>query len=127
MGQAGSSIWTRYWGCEDDYGKNMFSRSGFERMANQLGGIKDGFLMLINDVPEVCELFAAFHMMDVATTHTIAKANHGRRERAERLISNFKGSPGLFQGCRSSGGQSVWNGAGTKFLSRSECADTDIA
>jgi len=45
-----------YWGCENDYGKEMFSRDMFEAMAKQLGSIKGRFLMSINDVPEICSL-----------------------------------------------------------------------
>ncbi len=42
-----------YWGCEDDYGKEMFAREEFQRMASQLATIKGKFLMSINDVPAI--------------------------------------------------------------------------
>jgi DNA adenine methylase len=79
-----------YWGCEDDYGKEMFGRAEFERMAEQLGTIKGQFLMSINDVPDIREAFSAFQMVDVATTYTVGKKADSRGERAELLISNFE-------------------------------------
>lgn len=79
-----------YWGCENDYGKALFERADFERLAAQLTGIKGRFLMSINDVPQIRETFARFHMAEVSTTYTIAAKNDRSKERAELLISNFK-------------------------------------
>lgn len=79
-----------YWGCEDDYGKAMFDRDAFARMADQLGQIKGRFLMSINDVPDIRQTFASFRLTEVSTTYTIAKQNDTRGSRAELLISNFK-------------------------------------
>ena len=79
-----------YWGCEGDYGKELFGREEFDRMAKQLGQIKGRFLMSINDVPAIRETFAAFRVTEVATTYTIGKQNDSRGSRAELLISNFK-------------------------------------
>ncbi|MFV0492600.1 MAG: DNA adenine methylase [Pseudorhodobacter sp.] len=79
-----------YWGCEGDYGKELFGREEFDRMAEQLGQIKGRFLMSINDVPAIRETFSAFWVTEVATTYTIGKQNDSRGSRAELLISNFK-------------------------------------
>ena len=79
-----------YWGCENDYGKALFERADFERLAAQLKGIKGRFLMSINDVPQIRETFARFHLAEVSTTYTIAAKNDRSKERAELLISNFK-------------------------------------
>ena len=79
-----------YWGSENDYGKEMFAREEFVRMADQLGKIQGQFLMSINDVPAIREAFAAFNLTEVATTYTIAKQGESRGARAELLISNFK-------------------------------------
>lgn len=81
-----------YWGCEGDYGKDLFGREEFDRMAAQLGKIKGRFLMSINDVPAVREAFAAFVVKEVATTYTIGKQNESRGSRAELLLSNFEWS-----------------------------------
>ena len=76
-----------YWGCEDDYGKAMFARDDFARMADQLRGIAGRFVLSINDVPEIREIFAWARIDEVSTVYTIA--NHADRgeKRAELLIS----------------------------------------
>ncbi|WP_434555541.1 DNA adenine methylase [Paracoccus denitrificans] len=79
-----------YWGCEDDYGKAMFERADFQRLAQLLGAIKGRFILSLNDVPEVRETFAAFQLTEVSTTYTIsAKRNDPAGGRAELLISNY--------------------------------------
>ncbi|MCK4790748.1 MAG: DNA adenine methylase [Desulfobacteraceae bacterium] len=77
-----------YWGCENDYGKNMFEREEFARMANQLSKIEGRFLMSINDVPEIREMFSGFQIEEVSTSYTIGKATSSRAKRTELLISN---------------------------------------
>ena len=79
-----------YWGCENDYGKGLFDRRDFDRLAACLGQIKGRFLMSINDVPEIRKAFAAFHMSEVSTTYTIAPQDHRTKARPELLISNFE-------------------------------------
>lgn len=78
-----------YWGCEDDYGKAMFARSDFQRLADMLAGIKGWFLLSLNDVPEVRETFASFDLAEVRTTYTVSRMrNDPAGSRAELLISN---------------------------------------
>lgn len=62
-----------YWDCETDYGKILFERADFERLAEQLSDLKGRFLMSINDVPQIRETFAEFHMREVATTFCLKK------------------------------------------------------
>ena len=73
---------------QHDYGKAMFERADFARMATLLAGIQGRFIMSINDVPQIRELFAAFTLTEVSTTYTIGGAGRAG-ERAELLISNF--------------------------------------
>lgn len=73
-----------YWGCEGDYGKALFSRHDFTRMADQLAGLKGRFLMSINDVPEIREVFGRFCIGSVQTTYTIGDK---ARAAAELIIS----------------------------------------
>lgn len=47
-----------YWGCTDDYGRNVFSEADFERLSDLLKAAKGRFILSINDVPEIRELFA---------------------------------------------------------------------
>ncbi len=47
-----------YWGCTDDYGRDVFSEADFERLSGLLKGLQGRFILSINDVPEIRELFA---------------------------------------------------------------------
>lgn len=85
-----------YWGCEDDYGKAMFARADFARMADQLRLIRGRFLLSINDVPEIRDLFAWAHVETVSTTYGIGTSAQAKRaSRAELLVSTMdQRSPG---------------------------------
>ena len=79
-----------YWGCETDYGKAMFERADFQRMATLLAGIKGRFILSLNDLPEVRETFAGFKIEAVRTTYTIGGPRGDQAgSRAELLISNW--------------------------------------
>ena len=75
-----------YWGCETDYGQDVFGRADFTRLAEQLAGIKGRFLLSLNDTPGVREVFAGFHFVEAATTYTIGAGASTRA--AELIISN---------------------------------------
>lgn len=80
-----------YWGCEDDYGRQMFARADFQRLADLLAGIRGRFLLSLNDVPEIRAIFSAFGQEEVRTSYTISGArNDTAASRAELLISNFR-------------------------------------
>ncbi len=74
-----------YWGCEGDYGRALFSRERFEQMADLLAGLKGRFILSLNDVSEVREIFARFTIEEVKTTYTIG-AKGAQPERAELII-----------------------------------------
>ena len=76
-----------YWGCETDYGQDVFGRADFERLASLLAGIKGRFLLSINDTDGVRAAFAAFQMAEVTTTYTVGAG--GSSKAAELIISNF--------------------------------------
>ena len=78
-----------YWGCEDDYGKAMFSRADFARMAEALRGIKGRFLLSINDVPEIRQVFSDFTLIEVRTSYSVAKSTDAAGARAELLVANW--------------------------------------
>lgn len=83
-----------YYGCEDDYGKNMFARSDFENLATVLADIKGKFILSLNDTPEVRDIFAAFKIHAVETTYTISgKA----QDAAEVMIHNLPETPRALQ------------------------------
>lgn len=78
-----------YWGCEDDYGKEMFSSDSFARMAKQLKAIKGKFLLSVNDAPEIRDLFSAFKIDAVETTYSLMRTRKPGAKVGEVLISNF--------------------------------------
>ncbi|MFD1914152.1 DNA adenine methylase [Halodurantibacterium flavum] len=76
-----------YWGCEDDYGKQMFGRGDFQRLADAMAAIKGQFILSINDVPEIRAMFAWARIEEMSTTYTVGKQAGSRNARAELLIS----------------------------------------
>jgi len=77
-----------YWGNEDDYGKGIWNREDFGRLAELLGGIKGKFLLSLGDRPEVRELFGAFRIEPVETFYSCGR--EGRSKASEVLISNYR-------------------------------------
>jgi DNA adenine methylase len=72
-----------YWGSEGDYGRALFGRADFERLAEILASLKGRFILSLNDVAPVRKLFARFALERVETTYTVV----GRRPtRARELI-----------------------------------------
>lgn len=75
-----------YWGCEDDYGKAMFGRDDFARMADILRGLKGRFIMSINDVPEIRELFGWAEVEEVKVSYTIGNKGDRAPVRGELVV-----------------------------------------
>lgn len=73
-----------YWGNEGDYGKHLFARADFERLAGQLMGIRGGFVLSINDVPEIRRIFTWARIEEVQSTYTIG--SKGAKPAAELII-----------------------------------------
>lgn len=76
-----------YFHGENDYGKGMFSRADFGKMATLLATIKGKFLLSINDVQPIRKAFSAFKMVEVSTKYTVS--GRGSKDVKELLISNF--------------------------------------
>lgn len=68
-----------YWGSEDDYGADLFGRDQFAELAAQLARLKGRFILSINDVPEIRELFADFAIEAVETTYSLPGADKAQR------------------------------------------------
>lgn len=77
-----------YWGTENYYGKELFSRDDFERLAQLLRGIKGRFILSLNDVPEVREIFAGWSIEAVQATYSTGRKTEARRPFGEVIISN---------------------------------------
>lgn len=61
-----------YFRCETYYGKGVFSRDDFERLADLLGGIKGRFIMSLNDAPEIRRIFRRFTIEEVEAHYPVA-------------------------------------------------------
>lgn len=77
-----------YWGCEGDYGKDLFSRDDFTRLADLLGCVKGKFILSLNDTPGVREVFANFRLEKVTTRYSVGAARN--QVVGELLIMNFE-------------------------------------
>ena len=53
-----------YWGSEDYYGKKLFERADYKRLAEQLAAIKGRFVLSLNDTPGVRTVFSQFKMSE---------------------------------------------------------------
>lgn len=73
-----------YWGLETLYGKGLFARADFERLARVLRGIKGRFIMSLNDRREVRETFAGFKQERVSLVYRV----NGPQRVTELIISN---------------------------------------
>lgn len=74
-----------YYGTEGYYGKNLFCRSDFLRLATCLSTLKGKFLLSINDHPAIREIFQTFRIESVST---IWQASGQQKKVEELLISN---------------------------------------
>ena len=74
-----------YWNCEDDYGKGLFGRADFAALRDALAAASGRFILSINDVPEIRELFAGFDIEPVGVTYGVGG---GQRPARELIISN---------------------------------------
>lgn len=76
-----------YWNCEKMYGKEIFSKADFQNLADILGGIQGKFILSLNDVSEVREIFSQFKIEEVSVQYTCSKAKNVSAK--EILIMNF--------------------------------------
>lgn len=76
-----------YFGCENDYGKEVFSRSDFEKLAAILNSIKGKFILSLNDKPEVREIFKDFDIEAVDCSYSIGGKTQKQRTFGEVIIT----------------------------------------
>jgi len=74
-----------YWGCTDDYGRNIFAPADFEVLRDILANLNGRFVLSINDVPEIREIFAGFTLHEVGLHYGIGG---GQRPARELIITN---------------------------------------
>lgn len=79
-----------YFGSEGDYGRDLFSRDQFALLADTLAGIQGRFILSINDVPQIRELFGRFDLQPVSLNYTISGG--AGRPAKELIISGGQGA-----------------------------------
>lgn len=79
-----------YWGDETLYGKGLFERADFERLAELLAGIAGRFILSINDRAETRRVFRRFRCRKVSVTYRLA----GARQFPELIVTGG-GSKGV--------------------------------
>lgn len=72
-----------YFGSEGDYGRELFQRDQFALMADRLRRLKGRFILSINDVPQIRELFDGFEMEGAELNYTVGG---GKGTAAKELI-----------------------------------------
>jgi DNA adenine methylase len=88
-----------YYGCEDDYGKTLFSREDFEILASILHDLKGKFILSINDTPEVREIFSAFDFEEVSVGYSLNGASQSTFPEliiTQKGLTKIKQQEGLF-------------------------------
>tara|TARA_Y100000590_G_scaffold345045_1_gene394597 strand:- start:36 stop:824 length:789 start_codon:yes stop_codon:yes gene_type:complete len=76
-----------YYGCENDYGKELFKREDFERIKTTLDNIQGKFILSLNDIPPVREIFNGYYIKEVELLYTISKG--APKNVKEVIISNY--------------------------------------
>lgn len=76
-----------YFGCEGDYGRDLFDRNQFAQMAEQLRGIKGRFILSLNDHPEVRRIFAEFQFRDEQVRYSVGGMANSKMA-GEVIITN---------------------------------------
>ncbi|MCJ1959666.1 DNA adenine methylase [Novosphingobium mangrovi (ex Hu et al. 2023)] len=76
-----------YYGCEGDYGRDLFGREQFELMAQQLRNLRGRFVLSLNDHSDVRRIFADFDFREEELTYTIGGADKAKRV-GEVIITN---------------------------------------
>ncbi|MGF9691768.1 hypothetical protein AAIH46_03035 [Rhizobium sp. 0TCS1.26] len=73
IGRRRYSIWIRLLDCEDDYGKAVFGRDQFEKIALVLGRLRGSFILPLTAVEGVFKTFSTFATEETAATQSKAK------------------------------------------------------
>ncbi|MCB1622287.1 MAG: DNA adenine methylase, partial [Thiothrix sp.] len=76
-----------YWDCEEDYGKGIFCKADFGRLAELLRGLQGRFLLSLNDTPEIRAIFSGFLFEEVQVTYSSSRTSRPRAK--ELFISNY--------------------------------------
>jgi DNA adenine methylase len=75
-----------YWGSEHYYGRTLFPRSEFERLATRLKTLKGRFILSVNDVPQLREMLSGFKIETARVTYTTG-SNQQKHKNGELIVS----------------------------------------
>lgn len=79
-----------YYDCENYYGSGIFGRDDFVKLRDLLAGIKGKFILSLNDVPAVREMFGQFHLHSKKIRWSIGTDSDRHDEMGhELIITNF--------------------------------------
>ncbi|MEF9955621.1 MAG: DNA adenine methylase [Acinetobacter sp.] len=79
-----------YYECENYYGKDIFSRDDFIKLRDILKNIQGRFILSLNDVPQVREIFADFHFIEKKIRWSLAQDSNKEHLGRELIITNFE-------------------------------------
>lgn len=79
-----------YYNCEKYYGKDIFSRDDFLKLRDLLSNIKGKFILSLNNVPEVREIFKDFYFTEAKIRWSIKATSENPNNGQELIITNFK-------------------------------------
>ena len=79
-----------YYNCENYYGKDIFSRADFEKLRDLLKNIQGKFILSLNDVPEVRELFEGFYFHTKQIRWSLNCNSQDENNGKELIITNFE-------------------------------------
>lgn len=80
-----------YYECESYYGKGIFSRDDFIKLRDLLKNIQGKFILSLNNVPEVRELFADFHIQHKKIRWSVSPTSKNSDKLGhELIITNYK-------------------------------------
>lgn len=79
-----------YYNCEKYYGKDIFSRDDFLKLRDILKNIKGKFILSLNDVPEVREIFADFNICSKKIRWSVNAHTDNENNGKEVIITNYQ-------------------------------------
>lgn len=77
-----------YWDCEDVYGKGIFGKDDFIQLRDVLTKCQGKWIVSINNVPQIRELFTGYEFKEVKTSYSINRGD--TKPVTELLIANYK-------------------------------------
>ncbi len=78
-----------YYNCEKYYGKDIFSRDDFLKLRDILKNIQGKFILSLNDVPEVREIFKDFHFYTKQIRWSLNCKTKSENNGKELIITNY--------------------------------------